>query len=530
MAAKPIKRINFEKDREIGLFCVHYFLHKYVFHLCYNLIGFLSSEGKKMVIAELREKYEVVIGLEVHTQLKTKSKIFAPDGTEFGQEPNSQISVITLGMPGVLPVLNKEVVNMAILTGLALNCEIPEVCKFDRKQYFYPDLPKGYQTSQFDQPICGKGGIEVNGKKIGITRAHLEEDAGKLVHAGSDGIYGSSYSLVDLNRAGMPLLEIVSEPDMRSSDEAKAYVEELRQIVRYIGVCDGNLEEGSMRCDANISVRPFGQAEYGTRAEIKNVNSFRALQRAIEFEVDRQIELVENGEKVVQETRLWDDNLGITKSMRSKEDAHDYRYFPEPDLVPLVISREWVEEIRGKMPELPEQKRKRYEGLGLSPYDANVMVEQIETALFFDEVLKLGANYRVANNLLIGDITAYLSKNNITLNDAKLTPQALAELVDMIDKGTISNNIAKQLIVPLLENGGSAKELVEKQGLSVISDESALTDILKKIIDENDAQVQAYRSGKVQLFGFFVGQAMKATQGRANPQTINQLLKQLLEG
>ncbi|MCX4275119.1 MAG: Asp-tRNA(Asn)/Glu-tRNA(Gln) amidotransferase subunit GatB [Candidatus Gastranaerophilales bacterium] len=323
-----------------------------------------------MEFEELKEKYEMVIGLEVHAQLKTKTKIFAPDGAEFGHEPNSQTSPITLGMPGVLPVLNQAVVDMAILTGLALNCEIPSRCKFDRKQYFYPDLPKGYQISQYDEPICGKGSIKISNKTIGITRAHLEEDAGKLVHAGAAGIYGSSYSLVDLNRAGTPLLEIVSEPDMRTSEEAREYMEELRNILRYIGVCDGNLEEGSMRCDANISIRPKGQKEFGTRAEIKNVNSFRALQRAIEYEFERQIELVERGEQVVQETRLWDDNKGITSSMRGKEDAHDYRYFPEPDLMPLEISREWVEKVRKTMPELPAEKLQRYIGLGLSEYDA----------------------------------------------------------------------------------------------------------------------------------------------------------------
>ena len=340
-------------------------------------------------MSSIRDKYEVVIGLEVHAQLKTKSKIFAPDSTEFGAEPNSHTSPITLGMPGVLPVLNKEVVNMGILCGLALNCEIPRYCKFDRKQYFYPDLPKGYQISQYDKPICVNGYLDINGKRIGITRAHLEEDAGKLVHAGASGIAGSAYSLVDLNRAGTPLLEIVSEPDMRSSDEARAYMEELRTVLRYINVCDGNLEEGSMRCDANISIMKKGAKEFGTRAEIKNVNSFRALQRAIEYEIDRQIDIVEDGGVVVQETRLWDDNEGITKSMRGKEDAHDYRYFPEPDLMPLEISQNWIDEIKAKMPELPQAKRNRYVELGLTPYDANVIVEQMETALFFDEVIKL---------------------------------------------------------------------------------------------------------------------------------------------
>ncbi len=480
-------------------------------------------------MSDLRDKYEVVIGLEVHAQLKTKSKIFAPDSTEFGAEPNTHTSTITLGMPGVLPVLNKECVNMGILLGLALNCEIPARCKFDRKQYFYPDLPKGYQISQYDEPICVNGYINVKGKRIGITRAHLEEDAGKLVHAGADGIAGSIYSLVDLNRAGTPLLEIVSEPDMRSSEEARNYMEELRNIVRYIGVCDGNLEEGSMRCDANISIMPKGSQKFGTRAEIKNINSFSALQRAIEYEIDRQIEIVEDGKEVVQETRLWDDNQKVTKSMRSKEDANDYRYFPEPDLMPVEISREWVESIRAKMPELPEQKRKRYESLGLSAYDANVMVEQMETALFYDKVLNLGADYRIANNLLVGDITAYLKENNININQTKLTPEALFEMVEMIQNGTISNNIAKKILPELLKNGGSTKEIVEKQGLSVISDENAIKTIIEKIVANNPTQVEQYKSGKQQLFGFFVGQVMKETKGRANPQIINKLLKEALD-
>ena len=476
----------------------------------------------------LRDKYEVVIGLEVHAQLKTKSKIFAPDGTEFGQEPNTQTSPITLGMPGVLPVLNKEAVNMGILTGLALNCEIPERCKFDRKQYFYPDLPKGYQISQYDEPICVNGYLEIGGKKIGITRAHLEEDAGKLVHAGADGLAGSSYSLVDLNRAGTPLLEIVSEPDMRSSAEARAYMEELRNIVRYIGVCDGNLEEGSMRCDANISIMPKGSDKFGTRAEIKNVNSFSALQRAIEYEIDRQIEIVEEGGKVVQETRLWDDNAKETRSMRGKEDAHDYRYFPEPDLKPLVISREWVQEIKDKMPELPAQKRARYQSLGLSEYDANVVVEQMELALFFDKVLELGANAKTAVNFIMGEIAAYLKEEKLELAQTKLTPENLAELISLIEKGTISNNIGKQIIIDMMQTGKAASKIVEEKGLSQITDEGAIKEIVQKVVDANPNQVAAYKGGKVQLFGFFVGQVMKETKGRANPKTVNELLKELL--
>jgi aspartyl-tRNA(Asn)/glutamyl-tRNA(Gln) amidotransferase subunit B len=478
---------------------------------------------------ETREKYEVVIGLEVHAQLKTKSKIFAPDGTEFGNEQNTQISPITLGMPGVLPVLNKRVVDMAILTGLALNSKIPNRCKFDRKQYFYPDLPKGYQISQYDEPICVGGYLDIQGKRIGITRAHLEEDAGKLVHSGSDGIAGSNYSLVDLNRAGTPLLEIVSEPDMRSSDEAKAYTEELRNILRYINVCDGNLEEGSMRCDANISVMPKGSTEFGTRAEIKNVNSFRALQRAIEYEIERQIDLVEEGERVIQETRLWDDNLGETRSMRSKEDAHDYRYFPEPDLMPLEISQEWIERIKETMPELPTAKRARYMSLGLSEYDAGIIVEQMDLALFFDETIKLGANIKTSVNFLMGEIAAYLKEEKLSINETKLSPENLVELVNLIEKGTISNNIGKQIIFTMLKEGTSASDIVEKQGLSQISDEGALKEIIQKVISSNSGQVNAYKGGKVQLFGFFVGQVMKETKGRANPKTVNELLKELLD-
>ncbi|RAI12197.1 MAG: Asp-tRNA(Asn)/Glu-tRNA(Gln) amidotransferase GatCAB subunit B [Candidatus Melainabacteria bacterium] len=477
---------------------------------------------------ELRDKYEVVIGLEVHAQLKTKSKIFAPDKNEFGQEPNSLTSPITLGMPGVLPVLNKECVNMGILTGLALNCEIPSRCKFDRKQYFYPDLPKGYQISQYDEPICVNGYLDINGKRIGITRAHLEEDAGKLVHAGADGLAGSSYSLVDLNRAGTPLLEIVSEPDMRSSEEARNYMEELRDIVRYIGVCDGNLEEGSMRCDANISIMPKGSKEFGTRAEIKNVNSFSALQRAIEYEIERQIEIVEEGGQVVQETRLWDDNSRETRSMRGKEDAHDYRYFPEPDLMPLEISREWVQRIKDSMPELPAQKRARYQGLGLSEYDANVIVEQMGLALFFDKVLELGATPKIAVNFIMGEIAAYLKEDHIEITDTKLTPENLAELISLIEKGTISNNIGKQIIIEMMKDGTKASAIVEKKGLSQITDEGAIKEIVQKIVDANPAQVQAYKNGKTNLLGFFVGQVMKETKGRANPKTVNELLREII--
>lgn len=432
-------------------------------------------------------------------------------------------------MPGVLPVLNKAVVDMAILTGLALNCEIPNRCKFDRKQYFYPDLPKGYQISQYDEPICRKGSIKISNKTIGITRAHLEEDAGKLVHAGAAGIYGSSYSLVDLNRAGTPLLEIVSEPDMRTSDEAREYMEELRNILRYIGVCDGNLEEGSMRCDANISIRPKGQKEFGTRAEIKNVNSFRALQRAIEYEFERQIELVEQGEEVVQETRLWDDAKGITSSMRGKEDAHDYRYFPEPDLMPLEISREWVERVKTTMPELPAQKLQRYIDLGLSEYDAQVLVNQLEMALFFDKAIKENVNPKTASNFIMGEIAAFLKEEKVQIEDSKLSVENFVKLLKLLEKGTISNNIAKTLVVDILKTGEDADKLVEKKGLSVLSNPDEILPLVQKVVADNPEQVAAYKGGRDKLFGFFVGQIMKETKGRANPQLLNELLKKELE-
>ena len=480
-------------------------------------------------MSDYKDKYEMVIGLEVHAQLKTKSKIFGREGCEFGHEPNTETGPVTLALPGVLPVLNKECVNMAILTGLALNSKIPSRCKFDRKQYFYPDLPKGYQISQYDEPICLGGWVQISNKKIGITRAHLEEDAGKLVHAGASGLYGSSYSLVDLNRAGTPLLEIVSEPDMRSAQEAREYVENLRNILRYIGVCDGNLEEGSMRADANISIRPIGQKEFGTRAEIKNVNSFRSLVRAIEYEFIRQAEILEEGGKVIQETRLWDDNSGTTSFMRGKEVAHDYRYFPQPDLMPLEISQEWIDEIKAKMPELPHQKLERYQNIGLSEYDANVLVNQQEMALYFDKLLEKGADAKTASNFLTGEVAAFLKEEKIQIQDSKLSIDNFVKLLDLLKKGTISNNIAKSLIVEILKTGEDAQALVEKKGLSVISDEASILPIIQKIIASNPEQVAAYKGGKDKLFGFFVGQAMKETKGRANPQLLNKLLKQELE-
>lgn len=478
----------------------------------------------------LGTKYETVIGLEVHAQLKTKSKIFCNSGTEFGQEHNSQICPVCMGYPGVLPVLNRQAVNFAIMTGLALNCEIPERSKFDRKQYFYPDLPKNYQISQFDMPVAKNGWVQIDGKKIRINRVHLEEDAGKLVHAGAAGLAGSTYSLVDYNRTGVPLMEIVSEADISSPEEAKAYMEELRNIVRYLGVCDGNLEEGSLRCDANISIRPFGQKEFGTKAEVKNMNSFKALQKALEYEVGRQTALVEKGERIVQETRLWKEDEGITISMRSKEEAHDYRYFPDPDLMPLEIGRDWVEEIRKTLPELPAAKKDRYiNELGLSEYDAGVIVESNETAVFFDKTAESCSNIKAVVNWLTGDIAAYLKENKISINETKLLPESLKATIELIDKGTISNNIAKKIITTLMEKGGNPEGLIKELGLSQISDDDTLRELVKNVLLNNAAEVEKYKSGKPQLFGFFVGQVMKETKGRANPESVNRILKEELE-
>ena len=480
---------------------------------------------------ELKQKYEMVIGLEVHAQLKTNTKTFSTDGMAFGKEPNSQISPKTVALPGALPVLNRKAVDLSILCGLAFGSTIAPKCKFDRKQYFYPDLPAGYQISQLDEPICIGGEIKISNKAVKLTRAHLEEDAGKLVHAGADGLRGSCYSLVDLNRAGATLLEIVSEPDIRSAEEAREYLETLRSILRYIGACDGNLEEGSMRCDANVSIRPRGQEKYGTRVEIKNLNSFRALVRAIDYEFERQTDLAERGEyaQIIQETRLWDDNKGITCSMRSKEDAQDYRYFPEPDLMPLEVDKEWIERIRATMPELPRQKLTRYLGLGLSEYDANIIIAQMDIAMFFDKALELNVNPKIAANFLMGEISAYLKEIQGELSDTKLTVENFAKLLSLIEKGTITNNIAKGLVLDILKTGEDAAALVEKKGLSVMGNEDELSGIIQNVLAQNANEVTAYKNGKDKLFGFFVGQIMKETKGRANPQLLNELLKKELE-
>ncbi|MBX9879757.1 MAG: Asp-tRNA(Asn)/Glu-tRNA(Gln) amidotransferase subunit GatB [Candidatus Obscuribacterales bacterium] len=475
-------------------------------------------------------KYEAVIGLEVHAQLKTKSKIFCGCPTDFGGNPNDHVCPVCLGMPGVLPVLNKRAVEFAIRTGLALNCEISETSKFDRKNYFYPDLPKDYQISQFDQPVCLGGHLTINGKKLRIHRAHLEEDAGKLVHAGAAGLHGSDYSLADYNRCGIALLEIVSEPDMRSPEEARAYLEELRTIVRYIDICDGNLEEGSFRCDANVSIRPVGQKEFGTKAEIKNMNSFRAVQRAIQSEIERQSELLDKGERVVQETRLWNESTGTTFPMRSKEEAHDYRYFPEPDLVPLAIDRAWVEEIRKTLPELPEARRTRYvEQSQLSLDDAIVLVDSKELSDFFDVVLKLGTPAKQAANWLIGPVTAHLKENKLDINETPMTPENVRDLVDAIGKGVLSSTTAKQVLAEILAKAGNVEDVIKEKGLAQISDEAGLKDTVAKIINDNPGQLEEFRSGKTKLRQYFFGEAMKATKGKANPQIVNKLLDEMLK-
>ena len=483
-----------------------------------------------MATVEPKTKYEVVIGLEVHAQLKTKTKIFCTCPVNFGNEPNSNVCPVCLGMPGVLPVLNKQVVAYAIKTGLALNCEISQHCKFDRKQYFYPDLPKNYQISQYDQPICKNGHLEINEKKIGIERIHMEEDAGKLVHAGSDRLHGSDYSLVDYNRTGTALLEIVSRPDIRSTEEAKNYAQTLRSILRYLEVCDGNLEEGSMRCDVNISLRPVGSSTFGTRAEIKNVNSFRSLVKAIEVEIERQTEILESGGKVIQETRLFEENSGTTVSMRSKEEAHDYRYFPEPDLAPLEISQKWIDEIKQTVPELPHAKKIRYpKDYGLNAEDIRVLTEDKNMAEYYEAVVRLGANPKKAANWLIGPVTAYLKEHKTDIINCCMTPTQLADLLILIEKGTVSDSTAKtEILGDVLSKGTNPEEIIKQKNLAQISDEGAIKAIVKEVLDQNPDQAKQLKEGKDKVKGFFVGQVMKKMSGKANPALVNKLISELI--
>jgi aspartyl-tRNA(Asn)/glutamyl-tRNA(Gln) amidotransferase subunit B len=475
-------------------------------------------------------KYETVIGLEVHVELSTKTKIFCGCSTEFGAPPNTHTCPVCLGHPGVLPVLNREAVNYAIKAAMALNCEIAEYSKFDRKNYFYPDLPKAYQISQYDQPI-GKNGwieIEVNGKKkrIGITRVHLEEDAGKLNHQ-----EGGEGSLVDFNRVGVPLIEIVSEPDLRSPAEAKAYLEKLRTILLYTGVSDVKMEEGSLRCDANISLRPVGSSKFGTKTELKNLNSFRNVERALEYEQARQAELLERGERVVQMTLRWLENENRTKLMRSKEEAHDYRYFPEPDLVRLHIDEAWKEEIRRSLPELPDARKERYtREFGLSDYDANILIAAKEVADFFEQTVEAGAEPKLASNWIATEILGYLNAEGKELSEIPVTPEHLADMIKLIQEGTISTKIAKQVLKEMLETGKEPKRIVEEKGLVQISDEGQLKEIVAQVLASNQQSVEDYRNGKDRALGFLVGQVMKATRGKANPQLVNKLILEEIGG
>lgn len=465
---------------------------------------------------------ETIIGLEVHVELKTNSKIFSASPTEFGAEPNTQTSVIDLGYPGVLPTLNKEAVNFAMKAAMALNCEIATETKFDRKNYFYPDNPKAYQISQFDKPIGENGWIEieVDGKKkrIGITRLHLEEDAGKSTHT-ADG------SLVDYNRQGMPLIEIVSEPDMRTSEEAYAYLEKLKSIIQYTGVSDCKMEEGSLRCDANISLRPVGQEKFGTKAELKNLNSFTYVQKGLEHEQVRQEKELLSGGIIQQETRRYDEATKKTILMRVKEGSDDYRYFPEPDLVELYIDDEWKEAVRASIPELPDARKARYVAeIGLPAYDAHVLTLTKEMSDFFEAAIADGADAKLTSNWLMGEVLAYLNKQQKELKDVALTPAGLSKMVQLIEKGTISSKIAKKVFNELIEKGGDPEEIVKAKGLVQISDEGTLRKVVTEILDNNEQSIEDFKNGKDRAIGFLVGQIMKATKGQANPPLVNKIL------
>lgn len=466
--------------------------------------------------------FETVIGLEVHVELKTDSKIFSPSPAHFGAEPNTNTNVIDLGYPGVLPVVNKRAVEWGMKAAMALNMTVARESKFDRKNYFYPDNPKAYQISQFDQPIGENGwiDIEVNGetKRIGITRAHLEEDAGKLTHK-------NGYSLVDLNRQGTPLIEIVSEPDIRTPEEAYAYLEKLRSIIQYIEVSDVKMEEGSMRCDANISIRPYGQDEFGTKTELKNLNSFTFVKKGLEYEEKRQEQVILSGGVINQETRRFDETTGTTKLMRVKEGSDDYRYFPEPDIVPMIISDEWMEEVRKTIPELPDARQRRYqEELGLPAYDAHVLTLTKEMSDMFEQTVALGADPKLASNYLMVDVNAYLNKVQKELKDTALTAEGLSGMIKLITDGTISSKIAKKVFAELIEHGGDAAQIVKEKGLVQVSDSGQLLAWVNEALDNNPKSIEDYKNGRDRAIGFLVGQIMKASKGQANPQMINKML------
>jgi aspartyl-tRNA(Asn)/glutamyl-tRNA(Gln) amidotransferase subunit B len=475
-------------------------------------------------------EWEVVIGLEIHAQLATRSKIFSASATAFGAAPNAQANLVDLGYPGVLPVLNGEAVRMAVRFGLATGAKVARRSVFARKNYFYPDLPKGYQISQYELPIVEDGSVEIvlddgSHKIIGITRAHLEEDAGKSLHEGLGARSG-----IDLNRAGTPLLEIVSEPDLRSAKEAIAYMKKVHTLVRYLEICDGNMQEGSFRCDANVSVRHKGRHEFGTRCEIKNLNSFRFVEKAINYEVARQIDVLEGGGSIVQETRLYDPDANETRPMRSKEEANDYRYFPDPDLLPLVIEDAWIEQVRAALPELPDEKAARFiRDFGLSAYDAGVLTASREMAAFYEAVTAaLGGEAKLAANWVMGELSGFLNRDSLEVTASRVTAASLAGLLRRIVDGTISGKIAKEVLEAMWDEGVEADAIIEARGLRQITDSGALEGAIRQVMAASPAQLADYRAGKDKLFGYFVGQVMKATQGKANPAQVNELLKKLL--
>jgi aspartyl-tRNA(Asn)/glutamyl-tRNA(Gln) amidotransferase subunit B len=491
----------------------------------------MASTTAALPPPETIAKYEPVIGLEVHVQLSTRTKIFCGCPTSFGAPPNTNVCPVCLGLPGALPVLSREAVDMAISAALALHCTVNPFSRFARKNYFYPDLPKGYQISQYDQPLAEHGRVEINvdghSKRIGVTRVHMEDDAGKSIH---DGFKDSDrYTYVDLNRSGTPLIEIVSEPDLRSSDEAYAYVIELKQMLQYVEVSTCDMEKGHLRCDANVSVRLKGAEKFGTKAEVKNLNSFRFLKLALDYEIARQVALIESGGRVLQETRLFSVETGETVGMRSKEHAHDYRYFPEPDLVPLRVSEEWLESVRAQMTELPADKRARFvESYGLREYDAQVLTLTRATSEYFEKTAKAAGDPRAAANWVMGDLMGALKEQGKEISESPVTPEDLGEVVSLISKGEISGKLAKEIFPKMVATGESARVIMEREGLKQISDTDALGKIIDGVIAGNPKQVEQYRGGKVAVLGFLVGQAMKASRGQANPAAVNQMLKEKL--
>ncbi len=475
-------------------------------------------------------EYEPVIGLEIHAQLTTKSKIFCGCSTRFGGSPNTHTCPVCLGMPGVLPVLNREVVECTIRMALATRCAVSPLSRFARKNYFYPDLPKGYQISQYELPLATNGWVDIETpagpKRIRIHRIHLEEDAGKLIHDEHQPV-----SFVDYNRTGVPLIEIVSEPDIATSEEAASYLKSLREILRYLEICDGNMEEGSLRCDANISLRPRGASGLGTKTELKNMNSFKNVQKALDFEIRRQKVVLERGEAVVQETRLWDAGRNVTVSMRGKEEAHDYRYFPDPDLVPVVISEEWIEQVRGKLPELPEARRRRFlSDYGLPPYDAEVLTSSKALAAFFEKAVKEFPQPKSVSNWMMSELLRQLNRDNREIEECPVSPENLAQLLTLLDSGVISGKIAKAVFEEMYATGESARKIVDEKGLVQVRDESEIESAIDLVLQENPKEVEQFRGGKDKLMGFFVGQVMKKTKGKANPQLVNDILRKKLAG